>query len=131
MGSFSDYWENTILNHLFGQSSYTPPTIFVGVSTSNPGEDGSGLNEPGGGNYARVPTTASDWSPAASGALANAECVDFNQATGSWGTLTHFALFDAASAGHLIAYGNLVIPKAIGSGDTVRFEPGALIVTLD
>src|SRR5512142_2447441 len=105
MGSFSDYWENTILDHLFGKGSYTPPTLFVGVSTSDPGEDGSGLQEPIGGNYARAQTAAADWDAAANGALANAERIDFNQATGSWGTLTHFALFDAAAAGHLVAYG--------------------------
>ncbi len=131
MGSFSDYWENTVLDHLFGQGNYLPPTIFVGLSTANPGEDGSGLNEPTGNNYARVQTAAVDWSPAANGALANADGIDFNQATGSWGTLTHFALFDAAAAGHLVAYGAIVLPKAIGSGDTARFEPGALIVTVD
>jgi hypothetical protein len=131
MGSFSDYWENTILDHVFGKGSYLPPTIFVGLSTSNPGEDGSGLNEPSGNNYARVQTAASDWSSASNGALANADMIDFNEATGSWGTLTHFALFDAASTGHFVAYGSLITSKAIGSGDTARFNAGDLVVTLD
>ena len=131
MGSFSDYWENAVLNHLFGKGSYMPSTVFIGLSTSNPGEDGSGLNEPSGNNYARLQTAASDWSSASNGALANADTIDFNEATGNWGTLTHFALFDAASAGHLVAYGALATSKAIGSGDTVRFAPGDLLVTLD
>jgi hypothetical protein len=131
MGSFSNYWENTILNHLFGKGSYAPATIFVGLSTSNPGEDGAGLNEPSGNNYARLETTASDWSSASNGSLANADMIDFNQATGNWGTVTHFALFDAASGGHLVAYGTLETPKAIGSSDTVRFDPGDLVVSLD
>jgi hypothetical protein len=131
MGSFSDYWENAVLNHLFGKGSYMPSTVFIGLSTSNPGEDGSGLNEPSGNNYARLQTAASDWGSASNGALANADTIDFNEATGNWGTLTHFALFDAASAGHLVAYGALATSKAIGSGDTVRFAPGDLLVTLD
>jgi hypothetical protein len=131
MGSFSDYWENTVLNHFFSKGNCTPPTIFVGLSTSNPGEDGAGLNEPTGGNYARVQTGASDWGAASNGVMANVATVDFNEATGSWGTLTHFALFDAASAGHFVAYGSLTTSKTIGSSDTVRFNPGDLAVTLD
>jgi hypothetical protein len=131
MGSFSNYWENIVLDHLFGKSSYVPAPIFIGLSTSNPGEDGAALAEPSGNNYARIETAASDWSSASNGALANVDAIDFNEATGNWGTLTHFALFDAASAGHLVAYGTLATAKAVGSGDTVRFGPGDLVVALD
>ena len=42
MGSFSNYWENELLDHLFGKGSYTPPTIYVGLSTTDPGDDGAG-----------------------------------------------------------------------------------------
>ena len=46
MGSFSNYWENKILNHIFGKSSYTPPAIYVGLSTADPLDNASGLAEP-------------------------------------------------------------------------------------
>lgn len=36
MGSFSNYWENKILNHIFGKSGYTPPAIYVGLSIADP-----------------------------------------------------------------------------------------------
>ena len=39
MGSFANYWENEILDHLFGKGSYTPPTIYVGLSTADPADD--------------------------------------------------------------------------------------------
>ncbi len=131
MGSFSDYWENAVLDHLFGKGNYSPPTVFVGLSTSNPGEDGAGLSEPTGGNYARVPTAASDWNIASNGTLTNAGLIAFDEATSSWGTLTHFALFDAVSAGHFVAYGSLATSKTIGNGDVARFNPGGLSITLD
>lgn len=131
MGSFSDYWENEILDHLFNKSTYTPPTIHVGLSATDPGDDGAGLSEPNGNGYARVQMEAADWNMATGGLLDNASVITFNTATGNWGMLTHFALFDAASGGNMLAHGTLVEAKVIGSGDTARFAAGALDVTLD
>ena len=131
MGSFADYWENEILDHLFGKGSYTPPTIYVGLSTADPTDDASGVAEPSGNAYARVQTAGSDWNVASGGAIDNANDINFPEATGSWGTITHFALFDATSGGNMLAHGSLNTSKAIDSGDTARFAAGDLDVTLD
>ena len=131
MGSFSDHWENEILDHIFGKGSYTPPTIYVGLSTADPGDDGTGLSEPSGNGYARVQTAASDWNSASGGSLDNAEVIEFSEATGDWGTVTHFALFDAASGGNLLAHGSLSQSKSIAGGDTARFAAGDLDVSMD
>lgn len=131
MGSFSNYWENAILDHLFGKSNYTPPTIHVGLSTADPGDGGAGLNEPTGDGYTRVQTEPADWNVAVDGLLDNANTITFNTATGNWGTLTHFALFDAASGGNMLAHGALTQAKIVGSGDTARCVAGDLEVTLD
>jgi hypothetical protein len=131
MGSFSDHWENEILDHLFGKGNYTAPTIYVGLSTADPGDDGTGLSEPSGSGYARVVTSASDWNVASGGALDNANAIEFAEATGSWGTVTHFALFDASSGGNLLAHGALTQSKTIASGDTGQFAVGDLDVSLD
>ena len=131
MGSFSDYWENEILDHLFGKGSYTPPTIYVGLSTADPGDDGTGLSEPSGNGYARVATSAADWNSASGGSLDNADAIDFAEATGDWGTITHFGLFDAATGGNVLAHGALTLSKTISNGDTARFATGDLDVSLD
>jgi hypothetical protein len=131
MGSFADYWENEILDHIFGKGSYTPPTIYVGLSTADPTDDGSGLAEPTGNAYTRVSTLATDWNVASGGALDNANDITFSEATGSWGTITHFALFDAATGGNMLAHGALSASKAIGSGDVAKFAAGDLDVSLD
>ena len=130
MGGFSDYWENKILNHIFGKGSYTPPIIYVGLSTADPSDDGSGLAEPSGNAYARAQTSASDWNAASSGLLDNTGNITFTQATGNWETITHFALFDAATAGNMLTYGALSEPKTIGESDTARFEAGDLEISL-
>ncbi len=72
MGSFSNYWENEVLDHLFGKGVYAPPTIYVALSAADPGENGSGLDEPDGNGYARACTAAGDWNAANGGLLDNA-----------------------------------------------------------
>jgi len=131
MGSFSDHWENEILDHVFGKGTYTPPTIYVGLSTADPGDDGAGLAEPSGNGYARVTTAGTDWNAASGGALDNATAIEFADATGDWGTVTHFALFDAASGGNLLAHGALNQSKTMTSGDTARFATGELDVSMN
>ncbi len=76
-------------------------------------------------------TSPADWSLASGGALANADAIEFPEASGAWGTVTHFALFDAASGGNLLAHGALAQAKAIGSGDSVRFAAGDLEIHLN
>jgi hypothetical protein len=130
-GSFSNYLENEVLDHVFGKGSYTPPTIYVGLSTADPGEDGSGIAEPSGGSYARVQTSASDWNTASGGAIDNANDITFPEATASWGPIAYFFLIDSDSGGNVLGYGALSSSKAIGSGDTAKFAAGDLDVTLD
>ncbi len=131
MGSFSDYTEDALLNHLFGKGNYAPPTIHVGLSTADPGDSGAGLSEPNGNGYARVETTGADWNVAANGLLDNANAILLGPATGDWGTLTHFALFDASTGGHLLLHGALTQPKTIESGDSARFASGELDIAFD
>ncbi len=131
MGSFADYWENEILDHLFDKGSYTPPTIYVGLSTADPTDDASGLAEPSGNSYARAATAGADWNVASGGTIDNANDITFPEASGSWGTITHFALFDAASGGNMLAHGSLSVSKSISSGDIAKFAAGDLDISLD
>jgi hypothetical protein len=130
MGSFSDFLEDEILDHLFGKGAYSPPTIHVGLSTADPGDDGSGLAEPSGNGYARVATSPADWNAATDGVMENASDIAFAEATAAWGTVTHFALFDALAGGNMLAHGALTESKTVASGDTAEFAVGDLAVSL-
>lgn len=127
MGSFSDVWEAEILDHVFDIGAYSAPTIYVGLSTADPTDDASGLAEPSGNGYARK--VYSSWSRATS-TVDNDGAITFAQATGSWGTITHFALFDALSGGSMLAHGVLDASRSITSGVVPRFSAGELDVTL-
>jgi hypothetical protein len=128
--SFSDDAEAKVLDHVFGLATYTTPTLYLGVSTSDPTETGGGLSEPVGNGYARIATDPADWERFVN-VVDNANELTFAEATGSWGTITHFALYDAASAGNLVIYGALATTRSISAATTLRFPATNLTFTLD
>ncbi len=130
MGNISNYLANALLNHIFGKGTYTPPTnIYVELSTTAPTDAGTNVTPPSGGGYARKQTAPADWNTGSGRIIDNANAIEFAEATGSWGTLSHFALFDAASGGNFLGWGALTTPKAVDSGDTARFAAGDLDVS--
>jgi hypothetical protein len=129
-GSFGDYTENKVLELLVGKTAFSTPTCYVAASTADPTDDGSGIAEPSGNGYARVSTAGGDWEAAASGAIQNANAISFPTASGSWGTITHFALYDASTNGNMLAHGDLDSSQAISTNQTLRFDAGALDITL-
>ena len=126
--SFSNTYETTVLQWTFTTDSVTRPTAwYLGLFTANPDEDGSGATEISGNGYARKSVSFS-----VSGNLAtNSAAVEFDVATGSWGTISHVAVFDASSGGNQIAYAALTTSKAIDTDDVLRFPAGDVDITLD
>jgi len=130
MAGFSNYLRNELLDHLFGKDTYSSPSnIYVALSTTAPSGDGSGVTEPSGNGYARASTDSADWSSASSFEIQNTSEISFPESTGSWGTITHFVLYDAASGGNMLAYGSLSASQSVAAGKTARFSSGALSVT--
>jgi len=126
MSAMSDYLENEILDHILGTGAYTmPTTVYVGLSTGSFGDDNSGT-ELTGNNYARVSAT---FSAAASGTTSNSAAIEFAAATGSWGSVSHFGIFDASSSGNLLIHGAFTTAKTIASGDILKISTGDLDIT--
>lgn len=128
--SKTDYAENKTLDHMTGKSTWGAVTAYVALFTAAPSDAGGGT-EVTGGSYARKSTAAGDWNAASGGSTSNANAITFPTASASWGTVTHFAIFDAASAGNMLRWAPLGTSKAIGNGDTASFAAGALVLTED
>ena len=127
--SFSDYLENKVLDHVFKNTAFTQPTnLYIALYTAAPSDSGGGT-EVTGGAYARKNHNA--WNVSSGGATANTTEVLFAAATANWGTVTHVGIFDALTAGNLIAWAALTTSKAINNGDQARFAAGDIDVTLD
>jgi len=132
--SFSDYTELKVLDHITGKTAFTIPTVYVGLSSTTPAEDGTNVTEPSGGGYARVTTSAATWNTAAAGATSNALDITFPTATADWvagANLTYVVAYDAATAGNMLFYGVLGTPKPVLNGDTAKIPAGNLNITLD
>ncbi len=130
MGNISNHWASSILNHVFGKAAYTAPAnIYVELSTTAPTDAGANVTPPAGGGYARKQTAPADWNAEANRIIDNANPIEFAEASGAWGTITHFALYDAAAAGNFLGWGALNTSKPVGIGDTARFAAGDLDVT--
>lgn len=132
-GSFSDYLENKVLDHVLGGGDYTrPATVYVALFTAAPTDAGGGT-EVTGGSYARVAVTnnATNWPAASGGAKSNGTDIAFAEATADWGNIAAFGIFDAITSGNLMKWGDLTVSKDVDSGDTAKFAVGELDITLD
>jgi len=126
MSAMSDFLELEVLDHVLGTGSYTmPTTVRIGLSTGSFGDDNSGTELSGSG-YARQAIT---FAAASSGSAATNGTVTFPTATGSWGSVSHYGIFDAASGGNLLVHGAFASAKTIGTGDVFRINSGDLTVT--
>lgn len=130
MGSLSNYAENELLDHLLKVGAYTVPTnLYVALSTADPTDDGSGIAEPSGAGYARKNHNA--WKTNGSRAIENDGAVTFAAATGSWGAITHWAVFDALTGGNMLAHGSLTSGSfTVEEDDVPTFADGAIDVSI-
>lgn len=142
MSAMSDYLENKLVDQLFrGQTAPTTSTLYIALLTAAPSDSGGGT-EVSGNAYARVAVTSSlaNWagtqsagsttaSSGTGGQTSNNSVITFPTPTATWGVVTHFAIYDAATAGNLLFYGTLTIAKTINQSDTVSFPAGSLTIT--
>jgi hypothetical protein len=127
--SFSNTLETELLDHVFGGNAYTAPsTLYLALHTANPDEDASGAEVSTVGTaYARQTVTFT-----VSGNTATTDAaVEFPTATANFGTVSHVAVWDASTAGNMLAYAALTTSKTIETGDVLRLPTGDLDITLD
>jgi hypothetical protein len=143
--SMTDYLENKIVDWLFRGQTFTPPaTIYVGLLTAACSDSSAGT-EVTGGSYARVGVTSAlaNWagtqsagsttaSSGTGGTTSNNGAITFAAPTANWGVVTHFALYDASTAGNMLFCAALTTSKTVNNGDAApSFVAGALTVQVD
>jgi len=130
MGSLTNYAELELLDHVFN-TAYTPAaTVYLALATADPTDaaTGASMNECVNLNgYARK---AISFGLAASRKITQDAVVTYDQATGSWGTASHWAITDSGTygAGNVLACGAFVTSKTIVSGNTPSVASGEIYV---
>lgn len=130
--ALTDFGEAWFLNAFLQNGTY-----YLGLLTA-PASDSTAGTEVSGGGYLRQ---AIAFSAPASAApvtrISNVELIQFPTATASWGTVTSFAVYNAASKGNIVWYGNLTdskgaaLPKTVSPGDIFQVPTGALVLSID
>lgn len=124
----SNHLELKVLDLLLRNTAYTPPaTVYLALFTALSADGDTVTEVAGGSGYSRQ---AIAFSAASARATSNSAAVAFASATGSWGTATHFGLYDASSGGNLLFWGALSGSLVISSGTAVSFDAGAVDVSL-
>ena len=90
-------------------------------------EAGTLTYEVSGGSYARQSVA---FAAASNGTSATNATVTFPAASANWGTITHVAVMDAATAGNVLFWGAVTTAKTIETGDTFQVTSGNLTVSL-
>jgi len=132
MSSLSNYLEAKVLQHFFGGAQQTAPqALYVALYVSDPTDSDTGT-EVNGSGYARQQITFGAVSTnGAKSVVSNNNLITFPQAGGSWGTVTHIGVRDAANGGNLLSYTPIPVSKAIEYGDRFEFPIGSIVVTID
>jgi hypothetical protein len=132
-GSFADFLENKILDHVFSGTVYTPPaTLYIALSSALYNDSGLASELASTGAYARAAVTNSavNFPASVGGAKSNGTTITFPTASGNWVEAVSFYIMDAATLGNTLGGGDLTVAKTALSGDTVSFAVGNLDITL-
>lgn len=120
-------WSDDHANEMLDAEFAVHATHYLGLSTTAPNADGTGVNEPVGLGYARVAVTSADFDAAAGRRKVNGAAIAFPAPTGAWGTLGWVVDYTASSGGTLIQYGALALPRTVsGAGSPLAFAAGSI-----
>ena len=124
------YFLDVIAGNVFGSKTTPalPGEYYIGVSTSAPNMDGTGVTEPTDAAYARVKIES--LSTPTSGVVKNTADIAFADATEDWGTCTHFVVYDAQTGGNLLMAGKLDRNRIVQADSQLRFLANGLTLTL-
>lgn len=105
---------NRVAGNLFRTetSPAIPTEYYIGLSTTEPTMNGTNVSEPSASTgYSRV--LLDNLSAPTNGVVTNTRNINFEESTASWGTITHFVIYDAEVDGNLLMYGALSTPRVV------------------
>lgn len=127
----STYFLNCIMGNVFNTqlTPALPEKVYLGLSSTAPSINGNGVTEPlASAGYERVELTT--LGEPANGVISNDSDISFPESSASWGTVTHFVLYDAPTNGNLLMYNELSQSRSVETATIVMVKAGSLKLTL-
>lgn len=132
MAGFSNYSAvRTIDFWLQGNTltSAAPTNKYVALFIADPTDANITANEVTGTWYARQ--ICNSWNVTSNTTAANANQLIWNAVTGSAVTVTHYAIYDALTAGNMICSGALTASRTLNVSDIFTVGADQLAISLD
>lgn len=123
------YFLNCVAGNLFKtrENPALPAEYYIGLSSTAPNMDGTNVGEPStSSGYARIKLDC--LSEPTDGVVTNTLAINFDESTVSWGTITHFVIYDTGTAGsgNLLMYGELSTPRTVEAATIMTIKDGYL-----
>ena len=125
MGNLTVFARNKLIDHIYN-AAYTPTAAtYLALYIGDPAGAGA---EAASNGYER---TAISFGTASSRRVTQDALVTFPQASESWGgTITHYAIFDAATSGNMLGSGAFTSGFTVVSGNTPKVASGQCYVEI-
>lgn len=124
-GSFSDWAESKILNHIFGGETWNPPSLYLGYALSTGGETGPGTEVSGTG-YSRVAVNTNYWSVSTAQETHNILDIKFPKATAVQGSVVVVQMWDSSNGGNMLTYVPIDGDVVIENKDAITIPSGVI-----
>ena len=140
MANFSNYLENAIASWLTATTMpAAPTTLYVALFSSDPTDANAGteLTTAITGTATRVGLAGGSWTKITAATTVDAAIKNANEITITGSSLSnttlnasHFGVFNLATSGELLFHGQLASTIPIAFGDSVKFAPLAITLTI-
>ena len=137
MSAASNYTEANIINALLRGTAFPLPAhTYVSLHTANPTDaGGSEVTSGAWPQYARVQAEqggaiGTGWDAPTDGVTQNSKQLTYLSMNGGADVVvTHWAVYDAATGGNMLAYAPLQTSRTLKTGDIFVFDIGALQIS--
>ncbi len=106
-----------------------PTKMYLGLSRTVPNLSGLNVSEPSSSaGYRRKELTG--LSTPTNGVVTNNQNINFDESTASWGTITHYVIYDSLTGGNLLMYGALTIKRVVETATVMTIKAGSLSLSV-
>lgn len=132
MSMASNYLEESVLNYFFrNQTVARPSQLFLALYINDPTETDTGTEVSGTGYVRKEVLFGVPEQNGTKGTIKNTNKIEFPIAGNDWGAVSHWAIKDSATGGHMLCYGAFSRVENVNKGNRFVVETANLTISVD